>query len=239
MSEEALVDHIFVRLEPQVQDYVVVRSLKATAQLLEVMAKFEERYSCKKMQGSRNSDNVGRRDFDRNALAIPDSHIGKVVTTIAGGNVEIDLTKTGLEESQKHELQDFFNSFKGLLSDKLGLTHVFYHEIDMAVGAVLNQEQRPVVYASHTPSSAERNYTVTERECLAVVYSLNKFRTHLSALPVKVITDHAALTRLTNGKNLSSRMIGWVLKLAEFNIEWEHRSGTQNVVADVLSRNPV
>ncbi|GFY21863.1 uncharacterized protein TNCV_3295071 [Trichonephila clavipes] len=41
------------------------------------------------------------------------------------------------------------------------------------------------------------------------------------------------------GKNLSSRMIRWALKLSEFNIEWEHRPGTQNVVADVLSRNPV
>ncbi|GFX43146.1 uncharacterized protein TNCV_2711901 [Trichonephila clavipes] len=55
----------------------------------------------------------------------------------------------------------------------------------------------------------------------------------------KVITDHAALTKLTNGINLSSRMIGGALKLSEFNIEWEHRPGTQNVVADVLSRNPV
>ncbi|GFT51059.1 hypothetical protein TNCV_4490391 [Trichonephila clavipes] len=34
-------------------------------------------------------------------------------------------------------------------------------------------------------------------------------------------------------------MIRWVLKLSEFNTEWEHRPGTQNVVADVLSRNPV
>ncbi|GFW76945.1 hypothetical protein TNCV_2030501 [Trichonephila clavipes] len=34
-------------------------------------------------------------------------------------------------------------------------------------------------------------------------------------------------------------MIRWALKLLEFNIEWEHRPGTQNVVADVLSRNPV
>ncbi|GFX75825.1 retrovirus-related Pol polyprotein from transposon 297 [Trichonephila clavipes] len=58
-------------------------------------------------------------------------------------------------------------------------------------------------------------------------------------MPVKVITDHAALTRLTNGKNLSSRMIRWVLKLAEFKTEWQHRFGTQNVVANVLSRNPV
>ncbi|GFX84355.1 retrovirus-related Pol polyprotein from transposon 297 [Trichonephila clavipes] len=55
----------------------------------------------------------------------------------------------------------------------------------------------------------------------------------------KVITDHAALTKLTNGKNLSSRIIRWALKLSEFNIEWEHRPGVQNVVANVLSRNPV
>ncbi|GFX26478.1 retrovirus-related Pol polyprotein from transposon 297 [Trichonephila clavipes] len=40
-------------------------------------------------------------------------------------------------------------------------------------------------------------------------------------------------------KSQNSRMIRWALKLSEFNIEWEHRSGTQNVVADVLSRNPV
>ncbi|GFV28699.1 retrovirus-related Pol polyprotein from transposon 297 [Trichonephila clavipes] len=45
--------------------------------------------------------------------------------------------------------------------------------------------------------------------------------------------------RLTNGKNLSSRIVRWVLKLVEFNIEWEHRSRTKNGVADVLSRNPM
>ncbi|GFU77487.1 uncharacterized protein TNCV_3498601 [Trichonephila clavipes] len=59
------------------------------------------------------------------------------------------------------------------------------------------------------------------------------------SLSVKVITDHAALTRLTNGKNLSSWMIRCLLKLEDLNIEWEYRPGTQNVVADVLSRNPV
>ncbi|GFV68749.1 retrovirus-related Pol polyprotein from transposon gypsy [Trichonephila clavipes] len=109
----------------------------------------------------------------------------------------------------------------------------------IGVGAVLNQEQIPVVFASRTLSTAERNYTLTERECLAVVCALNKFRTYLGSLPIKVITDHAALTHLTHGKKLSNRIIRWALKLAEFNIEWEHRSGTQNEVSDVLSRNPV
>ncbi|GFW78810.1 uncharacterized protein TNCV_4262301 [Trichonephila clavipes] len=53
MSEEALVDHIFVRLEPQVQDYVEVRNPQNTVQLLEVLSKFEERYSCAKQCGVR------------------------------------------------------------------------------------------------------------------------------------------------------------------------------------------
>ncbi|GFY21484.1 uncharacterized protein TNCV_1166321 [Trichonephila clavipes] len=72
MTEEALVDHIFVRLEPQIQDYVEVRNPKTTAQFLEVMAKFEERYSCKKMQGSRNSDNVGRRGWNQGRMSNDD-----------------------------------------------------------------------------------------------------------------------------------------------------------------------
>ncbi|GFS67895.1 retrovirus-related Pol polyprotein from transposon 297 [Trichonephila clavipes] len=69
-------------------------------------------------------------DFDRKWLAIPDSQIDTVVKTIEEGNVEIDLAKTGLEENEKQELWDLLNSFKGLCSDKLGLTHVLYHEID-------------------------------------------------------------------------------------------------------------
>ncbi|GFW94213.1 uncharacterized protein TNCV_1979531 [Trichonephila clavipes] len=51
-------------------------------------------------------------DFDRKSLAIPDSQIDTEVKTIEEGNVEIDISKTGLEEKQKQELRDLFNSFK-------------------------------------------------------------------------------------------------------------------------------
>ncbi|GFU86061.1 uncharacterized protein TNCV_654551 [Trichonephila clavipes] len=61
MSEKALVDHIYVRLEPQVQDYVEERNPQTAIQLLEVLAKFEEKYSCKVTLGSRNSNNVEGR----------------------------------------------------------------------------------------------------------------------------------------------------------------------------------
>ncbi|GFX84866.1 uncharacterized protein TNCV_4996981 [Trichonephila clavipes] len=64
---------------------------------------------------------------------------------------------------------------------------LFTDASSIRIGAVLNQEQRPIVYASRTLSSAERNYTVTERECLAVIWALKKFKTYLGSLPVKKV----------------------------------------------------
>ncbi|GFX14343.1 retrovirus-related Pol polyprotein from transposon 297 [Trichonephila clavipes] len=69
-------------------------------------------------------------DFDKKSLAIPDSQVEKIIPSIDEGKLDIDLTKTGLDEGQKQELQDLFKSFKGLFSDKPGLTNVLYHEID-------------------------------------------------------------------------------------------------------------
>ncbi|GFV97249.1 retrovirus-related Pol polyprotein from transposon 17.6 [Trichonephila clavipes] len=139
-----------------------------------------------------------------------------------------DKIKRALTEAPVLQVPNFIEQFN-LFTDASGV----------GIRAVLNQNHRSIAFASRTLNKAERNYIVTERECLAVIWALNKFKTYFGSLPVKVITDHAALTKLTNGKNLSSRMIRWALKLSEFNIEWEHRSDVQNVVADVLSRNPV
>ncbi|GFV82819.1 retrovirus-related Pol polyprotein from transposon 17.6 [Trichonephila clavipes] len=140
-----------------------------------------------------------------------------------------DVVKAAITKAPVLKLPDFKKHFE-----------LFTDESSIGVGAILNQEQRPVVFDAHTFSSAERSYTVTERECLAVVWAMNKLRTYLDSLPIKVVTDHAALKRLTRVKNLPSGMIRWVLKLAEFNIEWEHRPlGTENAVVDVFSRNPI
>ncbi|GFT34882.1 retrovirus-related Pol polyprotein from transposon opus [Trichonephila clavipes] len=157
------------------------------------------------------------------------------------------LKKKGAKFNWSGEAQDSFDQIKRTLTEApiLQLPNfseqfkLFTDASGVGIGAVLQQNQKPIAFASRTLNKAERNYTVTERECLAVIWALNKFKTYFGPLPVKVITDHAALTKLTNGKNLSSRMIRWALKLSEFNIEWEHRPGVQNVVADLLSRNPV
>ncbi|GFY36169.1 retrovirus-related Pol polyprotein from transposon 17.6 [Trichonephila clavipes] len=157
------------------------------------------------------------------------------------------LKKKGAKFNWSGEAQDSFDQIKRTLTEALVLQllnfseqfNLFTDASGVGIGAVLQQNQKPIAFASRTLNKAERNYTVTERKCLAVIWDLNKFKTYFGALSVKVITDHAALTKLTNGKNLSSRMIRWALKLSEFNIEWQHRPGVQNVVADLLSRNPV
>ncbi|GFU30179.1 retrovirus-related Pol polyprotein from transposon 17.6 [Trichonephila clavipes] len=157
------------------------------------------------------------------------------------------LKKKGAKFNWSTEAQDAFDKIKRALTEAPVLQlpnlkehfNLFTDTSGVGIGAVLNQNQRPIAFASRTLNKAERNYTFTESECLAVIWALNKFKTYFGSLPVKVITDQAALTKLTNGKNLSSRMIRWAIKLSEFNIKWEHRPGVQNVVADVLSRNPV
>ncbi|GJZ58749.1 putative nucleotidyltransferase, ribonuclease H [Tanacetum coccineum] len=87
---------------------------------------------------------------------------------------------------------------------------------DYAAGAVLGQraDKKPVVifYASKTFSEAQMNYTTTEKELLAVVFALDKFRSY--------IWGHSK----------------WILLLQEFNLEIRDKKGSENVVADHLSR---
>ncbi|GFX84976.1 uncharacterized protein TNCV_4998051 [Trichonephila clavipes] len=65
-------------------------------------------------------------DFDLKSLEIPHSQIDKVVNTTEEEKVEIDLSKTKLEEKQKQELRDLFNSFfKDYFQINRGL-HMFY-----------------------------------------------------------------------------------------------------------------
>ncbi|CAN6552297.1 unnamed protein product [Malus baccata var. baccata] len=111
---------------------------------------------------------------------------------------------------------------------------------DYALGAVLGQRKNKhshvIYYASRTLNDAQLNYSTTEKELLAVVFALDKFRSYLIGTKVIVFTDHAALKYLFTKKEAKPRLIRCMLLLQEFDIEIRDKKGCENVVADHLSR---
>ncbi|KAL0354747.1 UNVERIFIED_CONTAM: Retrovirus-related Pol polyprotein from transposon.6 [Sesamum radiatum] len=111
------------------------------------------------------------------------------------------------------------------------------------LGAVLGQrvEKRfhTIYYASRTMNDAQRNYATTEKELLAVIFAIEKFRPYLLLSKVIVFTDHSALRYLMSKSDAKPRLLRWILLLQEFDLEIKDRRGCENTVADHLSRlNP-
>ncbi|GFS66858.1 retrovirus-related Pol polyprotein from transposon 17.6 [Trichonephila clavipes] len=109
-----------------------------------------------------------------------------------------------------------------------------------ALGAVLLQgegsDEHPLEYASGLLTPAERNYSTTEREALAVVWALKKFRGYIEGTEITVAFDHQPLKWLLNLKSPIGRLARWALKIQSFNLKVQYIPGKANVVADMLYR---
>ena len=111
---------------------------------------------------------------------------------------------------------------------------------DYAIGAVLGQREDKkalvIYYASKTLDSAQANYTTTEKEFLAIVFALEKFRSYIVGSPINIFTYHAALKYMLSKQDTKPRLTRWILLCQEFNLTIKDKKGVENVVADYLSR---
>ena len=98
--------------------------------------------------------------------------------------------------------------------------------------------RHPVGYWSRSLNSAEKNYSTTERECLAVVWGCQILRPYLEGYKFKVYTDHQALKWLLGATDVSGRLARWRLRLVEFDFDIEYKMRNKPQIADALSRIP-
>lgn len=159
-----------------------------------------------------------------------------------------DLLKKADRFTWTAEAQQAFDLLKERMTSSPVLVHPdftqrFYIQCDACltgVGGVLyqlvNGEEHPIAFMSRKLNDAQRNYSVSELECLAAILCVEKFWGYVEGMPFTVITDHASLKWLMSQKDLTGRLARWSLKLQGFDFEIEHRKGSANIVPDTLSR---
>uniref|UniRef100_A0A5S6PZ12 Reverse transcriptase/retrotransposon-derived protein RNase H-like domain-containing protein n=1 Tax=Trichuris muris TaxID=70415 RepID=A0A5S6PZ12_TRIMR len=116
---------------------------------------------------------------------------------------------------------------------------------DVGIGAVLSQtqgngEERTVAFASRTLTAVVRKYSVVEKEALACVWEMEKWRPWLWGKPFTLCTDHLLLTTLlsSNGFDRASmRIAWWSSRLLNFDYVVKYKKGSLNI-ADAFSRLP-
>ena len=114
------------------------------------------------------------------------------------------------------------------------------------LGAILSQPQpdgklHPVAYASRALNKAEKNYSITELETLAVVWAISHFHSYLYDNKVTVLTDHSAVKAILETPNPTGKHGRWWTKVYGRGVKAvviKYRAGRENAGADALSRSP-
>ena len=106
------------------------------------------------------------------------------------------------------------------------------------LGAVLLQDDKPVIYASRALTGTEQRYSDNERELLSVVFALERFHHYVYGCTATVQTDHKPLVSVWKKSIVcnSPRLQRLLLRLSQYDVNIEYLKGKDNVIADALSR---
>lgn len=107
---------------------------------------------------------------------------------------------------------------------------------DMGIGAVLSQNQHPIAFLSKSLAEKHKTLSVYDKEMMAIVFAVQKWRHYLLEHPFKILTDHQTLKYFINQRIITPTQQKWLLKLLGYNYTLEYRSGSLNIAADALSR---
>ena len=114
-------------------------------------------------------------------------------------------------------MSNYFDNLKvtmtrGSIFGLVDMSKLFIVETDVsnfALGGVLTQEGHPIAYESHKLNSAERRYTVSEKEMLVVVHYLRALRQYLLRSPFVVKSDNIVISHFFSQPKLTSKQARW------------------------------
>jgi len=108
---------------------------------------------------------------------------------------------------------------------------------DLAIGAVLSQEGKPITFISKTLTKAEQIYATNKKELLAIVWAFKNLQNYLYAVNnIEIYTDHQPLSFSISQKNPNIEMKIWYSFIESYSPKIIYKPGSSNVVADALSR---
>jgi transposase InsO family protein len=164
----------------------------------------------------------------------------------------LPLLKQGTKWMWTSEKQAAFEKLRECFAGSIHLVHpsqdlpyaIYTDASKYGISSVLVQKNESgetyiISTASRVLTPTEQKYSTCEQELLAVVYALQKFRMYAFGHQITVFSDNKALSFLKKCNLTSNRITRWILQLQEYDLNIIHIKGSDNFLADALSRNPV
>jgi hypothetical protein len=148
---------------------------------------------------------------------------------------------TEQEEAFNKARQELLNSKVLRLPDFAKKFILYTDASDIALGAILSQlddfgNEYVVAYASRVLRPEEKKYSISEKECLGIIYGLEHFNYYLMCKSFDLVTDHKVLIFLNEKESRNARISRWYDKISEYDINIVYKKGSELQNVDALSR---